>query len=564
MISARKCILTSLAVLLLAGCGPAEQGNNDFDILITGGLVVDGSGAPGLRADVGIRDGTIAAVGDLSKASANRVIDASSLVVAPGIIDIHTHSDYSLLVDGNAESKIRQGVTTEILGEATSAGPLPLDSKGEPRQESAIYGVKINWRTLGEYLERLQASGISVNAGSYVGSMTVRRYVMGETNRKATETEIEQMAALVEQAMREGALGVATALLGSPLGTGELIAMAKAAARHGGIYSTHIRDEGSLIFESLDEAFLIAGKAGIPVDVLHLKIAERKLWGQMDKVLERFEQARAEGITATANMYPYIAGQNNLSALIPPEGWEGGREKMLERLRDVSWREKFRKILYAGGLPNWYNHYTSSAGWESMLIVSTRAEKNRHLVGMTMDRVIAEYQGKEPTDVLYDLLLEENGSVPTIYFLMTEEDVATAMASPLVSFGSDGTAVKPEGVLGEGKPHPRWYGAFPRILGKYVREEKALSLESAIRKMTWMNAEKIGLQNRGLIREGMAADLFLFDPENIIDRATFSDPHQFPVGVEYVLVNGTVVLDESQHTGAKPGKVLYGPGCSKN
>ncbi len=562
MISARKWILTSLAVLLLAGCGPEEQGNNDFDILITGGLVVDGSGAPGVHADLGIRDRTIAVVGDLSKASANRVIDASGLVVAPGIIDIHTHSDYSLLVDGNAESKIRQGVTTEILGEATSAGPFRLGSKEKPRQESPIYDVKIDWQTLGEYLQRLQASGISVNAGSYVGSMTVRRYVMGETNRKARQAEIEQMAASVEQAMREGALGVATALLGSPLSTGELIAMANAAARYGGIYSTHIRDEGSLIFESLDEAFLIAGKAGIPVDVLHLKIAERKLWGQMDKVLERFEQARAQGIKATANMYPYIAGQNNLSALVPPEGWEGGREKMLERLRDKSWREKFRKTLYAGGLPDWYNHYSSSAGWESMLIVSTRAEKNRHLVGMTMDRVIAEYPGKEPTDVLYDLLLEENGSVPTIYFLMTEEDVKTAMASPLVSFGSDGAAVKPTGVLGEGKPHPRWYGTFPRILGKYVREENVLSLESAIHKMTWMNAEKIGLQNRGLIREGMAADLFLFDPEIIIDRATFSNPHQFPVGVEYVLVNGTVVLDEGQHTGVRPGKVLYGPGKS--
>jgi N-acyl-D-amino-acid deacylase len=562
MISARKCIMTSLAVLLLAGCGPEEQGNNDFDILITGGLVVDGSGTPGVRADLGIRDGAIEAVGDLCKASANRVIDASGLVVAPGIIDIHTHSDYSLLVDGNAESKIRQGVTTEILGEATSAGPFRLGSKEKPRQESPIYGVKINWQTLGEYLQKLQASGISVNAGSYVGSMTVRRYVMGETNRKARQAEIEQMAVLVEQAMREGALGVATALLGSPLSTEELIAMANAAARYGGIYSTHIRDEGSLIFESLDEAFLIAGKAGIPVDVLHLKIAERKLWGRMDKVLERFEQARAEGIKATANMYPYIAGQNNLSALIPPEGWEGGREKMLERLRDKSWREKFRKTLYAGGLPNWYNHYSSSAGWESMLIVSTRAEKNGHLVGMTMDRVIAEYPGKEPTDVLYDLLLEENGSVPTIYFLMTEEDVKTAMASPLVSFGSDGTAVKPTGVLGEGKPHPRWYGTFPRILGKYVREENVLSLERAIHKMTWMNAEKIGLQNRGLIREGMAADLFLFDPEIIIDRASFSNPHQFPVGVEYVLVNGTVVLDEGQHTGVRPGKVLYGPGKS--
>ena len=560
MISAGKFILTGLAVLLLAGCGPAGQDQSEFDILITGGMVVDGSGAPGVRADVGIRDGTIASVGDLGRASAARVIEATGLVVAPGIIDIHTHSDYSLLVDGNAESKIRQGVTTEILGEATSAGPFRLDSRESLRQESPPYGVKIDWRTLGEYLDRLQASRTSVNAGSYVGSMTVRRYVMGETNRKATQDEMEQMAAQVEQAMREGALGVATALLGSPLSTEELIAMARAAARNGGIYSTHIRDEGSLIFESLDEAFLVAGEADIPVDVLHLKIAERKLWGRMDEVLARFEQARSQGIKATANIYPYIAGQNNLSALIPPEGWEGGREKMLERLKDRQWREKFKKTLYAGGLPNWYNHYTSSAGWESMLVVSTKAEKNRRLVGMTMDRVIAEFPEKDPADVLYDILLEENGSVPTIYFLMTEQDVATAMASPLVSFGSDGTAVKPDGVLGEGKPHPRWYGTFPRILGKYVRQDKVLSLESAIHKMTWMNAEKLGLKDRGLIRQGMAADLFIFDAEKIIDRATFSQPHQFPLGVEYVLVNGAVVLDQGIHTGARPGIILYGPG----
>jgi len=563
MKSANKYVLAGLA-LLLAACGPANQDQKGFDILITGGLVVDGSGAPGVRADVGIKGSAIAAVGDLGQADARRVIDATGLVVAPGIIDIHSHSDYSLLVDGNAESKIRQGVTTEILGEATSAGPFRLEATEKPRQESAIYGVKINWRTLGEYLEQLQAGGISVNIGSYVGSMTVRRCVMGETNRKASQDEIERMAELVEQAMRQGALGVASALLGSPLSTEELIAMAKAAGRHGGIYSTHIRDEGSLIFESLDEAFLIAGEAGVPVDVLHLKIAERKLWGRMDEVLGRFEQARSKGIKATANMYPYIAGQNNLSALIPPEGWEGGREKMLERLRDHAWREKFSKILYAGGLPNWYNHYTSSAGWESMLIVSTKSEKNRRLVGMTMDRVIAGFPEKEPTDVLYDLLLEENGSVPTIYFLMTEQDVATAMASPLVSFGSDGTAVKPTGLLGEGKPHPRWYGTFPRILGKYVRQDKVLSLESAIHKMTWMNAEKIGLQDRGLVRQGMAADLFLFDPERIIDRATFSDPHQFPLGVEYVLVNGAVVLDQGKHTGARTGVILYGPGRPKN
>ncbi|HUU27089.1 MAG TPA: D-aminoacylase [archaeon] len=551
------------SILLIAGCGSAPRNGQEYDLLITGGLVVDGTGAPGIYADVGIKGDLIAAVGELSSASAARVIDATGLAIAPGIIDIHSHSDYSLLVDGQAESKIRQGVTTEILGEATSAGPFPPGEKSHGKIESDHYGVKIDWESLGDYFDRLKAGGASVNIGSYVGSMTVRRYMLGDTNRKATAEEMKRMAELVRQAMREGALGVASALLGSPLSTEELIAMARAAGEYGGIYSTHIRDEGSLIFESLDEAFHIGKEAGVPVDVLHLKIAERKLWGQMDKVLARFEEARASGVQATANMYPYIAGQNNLSALIPPQGWEGGTDAMLERLRDPARRAEFREILYAGGLPNWYNHYTSSAGWQSMLIVSTRADKNRGLVGMTMDQVIARRSKGEPIDVLYDLLLEENGSVPTIYFLMTEEDVAAAMRSPLVSFGSDGTAVKPGGVLGQGKPHPRWYGTFPRILGKYVREEKVLTLETAILKMTWMNAQKTGLRDRGLVRERMAADLFLFDPKRILDRATFSDPHQFPVGVEYVLVNGTVVLEQGEHTGRKPGRILYGPGYEK-
>jgi N-acyl-D-aspartate/D-glutamate deacylase len=552
--------ISALSALILAGCGSLPQKEPEYDILITGGLVVDGTGAPGYYADIGIRGDRIAAVGNLSKASAGRVIEARGLVVAPGIIDIHTHSDYSLLVDGNAESKIRQGVTTEILGEATSAGPLPKEGKDQAKLESPPYGVKIDWNTLGEYFKRLKTSGSSVNVGSFVGSLTVRRYVLGDTNREATPEEREKMAGLVREAMQEGALGVASSLLGSPLTTAELITMAKAAGECGGIYSTHIRDEGGKIFESLDEAFLIGREARVPVDVLHLKIAERKLWGEMPRVLEKFEEARSSGLQVTANMYPYIAGQNDLGSLIPPQGWEGGKEAMLARLRDPKWREEFRKILYAGSLPNWYNHYTASAGWESMLIVSAKAEKNRGLVGMTMDQVIAMRNKGEPTDVLYDILLEEDSSVPTIFFLMTEEDVRTAMVSHLVSFGSDGAAIKPEGVLGRGKPHPRWYGTFPRILGKYVREEKVLPLETAILKMTWMNAQKLGLRDRGLVREGMAGDLFLFDPDRIIDRATFSDPHQFPEGVEYVLVNGQVVIDQGKHTGLKPGLILYGPG----
>ena len=560
MLTVKKYLPAILSFWLITGCGRGVNQDPQYDILITGGTLVDGSGAPGIRADVGIRGGTIAAVGDLSAARAAGIIDAAGLTVAPGVIDIHSHSDYSLLVDGDTQSKVRQGVTTEIIGEALSAGPVrPAEEESRP-VEGPGFGVKIDWETLAGYFDHLAAAGTSVNVGSFVGSMTVRRYVLGDTNRRASGEEIGQMVSLVEQAMREGALGVSSALLGSPLSTEELIAMARAAGKFGGIYSTHIRDEGDRIFESLDEAFRIGREAGVPVDVIHLKIADRKLWGQMDRVLEKFEQARSQGVRATANMYPYIAGQNDLAALVPPQGHDGGTQAMLARLRDPARRAEYRKILYAGGLPNWYNHYTASASWQSMLIVSVSTEKNRHLIGMTMDQVIAVSGGKEPTDVLYDLLLDEGGSVPTVYFLMTEEDVRTAMASPLVSFGSDGVAVKPEGALGEGQPHPRWYGTFPRVLGKYVREEKVLPLETAIQKMTSMNAEKLGLKDRGLIKEKMAADIFIFNPATIIDRATFSDPHQYPTGVEYVIVNGRMVLDGGKHTGARPGKILYGPG----
>jgi len=553
----RSALIVITIVLLFAGCGHTDD--QPYDILITGGLVVDGTGAPGISADVAITADSIVAVGQLSGARAATVIDAAGLTVSPGFIDIHSHSDYALLTDGNAESKIRQGVTTEILGESASAGPRRAAERNDGSN-----GTTPDWETLGGYFDRLLASGISVNIGSYVGSMQIRRYVMGNEYRAATPEEIKQMQALAVAAMQDGALGIASALLGSPLTTEELIAMCSAVAPYKGIYATHIRDEGGKIFESLDEAFRIGREAGVPVDVLHLKIAERKLWGRMNDVLARFEQARANGLRVTANMYPYIAGQNNLVSLIPPWAQDGGRKAMLNRLRDPKIRIKLRQALYGSvPVPGWYNHYTSSAGWESMLLVNTRAERNKNLIGLRMNEVIALRSGKEPSDVLYDLLLEENGSVPTIYFLMTEEDVRTAMQSPLVSFGSDGTAVKPEGVLGRGKPHPRWYGTFPRVLGKYVREEGVISLETAIHKMTWMNAEKIGLRNRGIIRKGMAADICIFDAGRIIDRATFTDPHQYSEGVEYVLVNGKVVLEHGRHTGLRPGQVLRGSGYSR-
>jgi len=537
------------AVLALATPGiPARAPGATFDLLIRGGLVVDGSGSEGFAADVGIRDGWIVRVGDLSAATAQRTIEAAGLVVAPGFVDIHNHSDVTLLEEPRCESMVRQGVTTMILGEGDSAGPVPAGEQ--------------EWTTLGGYFRYVEEKGVSTNIGSYVGQTRVWTFVKGQALQPATDDEVAAMKREVARAMEEGALGLSTSLLMPPsslVTTGQLVELAAVASRYGGLYSTHVRDEGHGVFASIGEAIAVARGAAVRVDVIHLKIAEQQLWGRMPEVVAMFEEARREGLDVRANVYPYNAGQNDLRAIIPPWAHDGGNEAMLARLQDPAARARMRTDILEG-LDGWYDHLLAVGGdWERILLVGLEQPANRPFVGRRMSDLV-EARGGDPVDVLFDVLLEEGGSVRAVYFHHREDDMVYALRQPWVSVGSDGSAISRDGAYADTHPHPRWYGTFPRILGRYVREKGVLTLPEAVRKITSMNAEKIGVRDRGLVREGLRADLTLFDPRTVVDRATFENPHQYPDGIPFVIVNGTVVLDRGEHTGALPGQVLRGPG----
>lgn len=518
----------------------------DFELLIRNGHVVDGTGNAWYAADVGIREGKIAAIGRLTEKTAARTIDAKGLIVAPGFIDIHNHSDTTVLADGNAESMIRQGVTSMILGEGGSAAP----SK--------------RWPTFSDYYGDLKKRGVSTNIGSYVGSGTIWSMVHGDKAGPPTAAEVDKMRAVVREAMETGALGVASSLSGPPgnwIDTDTMVAMCEVAGQYGGIYSTHNRNEGTEVFNSVNEAIEIGRRARVPVDVIHLKIAEHKMWGRMPELIKLISDARTRGEQVEAHVYPYRAGQNNLSSIIPPWAHEGGREAMIKRLKDASLKPRLEKEIL-NGIPGWYNHYTATGDWEGMQVVSFSNPDYRKWQGKRMSDIIRALN-KPPIDALFQVLIENDGSVPTVYFHHSEEDMQYAMRQPFVSFGSDGSAVKPEGLLAANLPHPRYYGTFPRILGLYVRQLKVISLEEAIRKMTSANANKVHIRDRGLIREGLAADVTVFNPDTIIDKATYEAPHQYAVGVEYVVVNGVLVLDQGKHTNAKPGVALLGPGNRK-
>jgi N-acyl-D-amino-acid deacylase len=549
--------ILTLVLLLLSGCAKSAA-QAPYDLVITGGSIVDGEGTPALSADVGVRDGRIASIGNLNGAPASRRIDASGLTVAPGFIDMHNHSDYTILREPNSESMIRQGVTTMVLGESRSAGPV----KAGASDNQTTQGVSVDWTTLGGYFARLERQHMATNIASYVGEEQVWTHVKGYGQSPASPVELEAMKTLVAQAMEEGAMGLSTALLVPPSSlatTDNLIELAKVAKHYGGIYSSHIRDEGEGVFRAIAEAIQIGKGAQIPVDIIHMKIAHKKLWGRADEIIAMVQKARDEGYNIQANVYPYTAGQNNLSSIIPPWAHDGGREKLLERLRDPAARRRMRKEIL-GGLPDWYNHYLATGdGWGGMLLVSLRSDRNKPFQGKRMSELIRA-RGGDPVDVLFDVLAEENGSVPTVFFHHSEPDMQLVMKQPWTSIGSDGSAVSPDGPTGRTHPHPRYYGTFPRVLGRYVRELKVLTLPEAIKKMTSMNADKIGIKDRGRLRQGMWADVTIFDPNLVIDRATFENPHQYPVGIRYVIVNGAVTVDNERHTGALAGRVLYGPG----
>ncbi len=535
-------VVPTLICALLAN-GFTQQ--DDFDILIRNGRVVDGTGNPSYLGDVGIRESRVAAIGRLAKHRAALVMDATGLVVAPGFIDIHNHSDTTIVEDGNAESMVRQGVTSMIFGEGESAAPSD------------------RWKDFLSYFAELLRRGIATNVGSYIGSGTVWVKVHGARSGPATAEELDRMRAVVREAMEQGALGVASSLSGPPgvwIDTATLVAMCEAAAPYGGIYSTHLRTEGSGVFKAVAEAIEIGRRARIPVDVIHLKIAEHKLWGKMPDLVAVLANARAQGQLVEANVYPYRAGQNNLSSIIPPWAHEGGAKAMVQRLKDPALRPRLESEIL-NGIPDsdWYNHYTATGGWDGMLLVTLRNPKYKQFQGKRMNDVI-KAMGKPPLDALFELLTENDGSVPTVYFHHAEEDMRFALKQPFVSIGSDGTAVKTEGPMAAGHPHPRYYGTFPRVLGRYVREEKLLSLEEAVRKMTSANAAKVRIYDRGLLRPGQWADVTLFNPDTVIDNATFEKPHQYATGIEYVIVNGKVVLERGRHTSARPGAILYGQG----
>jgi len=522
--------------------GPATGA--DYDLVIRNGKVVDGTGNPWFHGDLAIRGDKIVAVGRIPAGTATREIDARGLVVAPGFIDIHSHSDFLLLEDGNAPSKVRQGVTTEVLGEGNSVAPY---RSGEGRFE-----------TLSRYFEATGKNGIAVNVATYVGLDNVWQGAMGKSFERPTSAQFAQMKDILDAVMREGAFGLSSMLAmppGSLATTEDIIELCKVVAKHGGIYSTHNRHEGTGVIDAVTEAITIGEKAGVPVDIIHLKIADQKLWGKMDELIGLIDAARKRGVNVQANVYPYTRGNNNLASIVPPWAHEGGTAKLLERLKDPAARERMKKEI-RDGLPGWYNHYTAVGGDWSRMLVSGKGKYE----GLTMDRVMKAKSKASPTpdplDVLFDLLIEEGGSVSTVYEHHTEKDMNLAMRQPWCSIGSDGSAYATEGPLKRGNPHPRNFGTFPRVLGVYVRDRKVLTLEDAVRKMTSLNAAKIGLADRGLLKVGTFADVTVFDPERVIDRSTYAEPFHYGEGIEYVVVNGTLVLDRGKPTGAKPGRPL--------
>jgi N-acyl-D-aspartate/D-glutamate deacylase len=538
---------------------PAQE--PQYDLLIVHGHILDGSGSPWYEGSVAVKDGKIVEIGRLAQSTARRVIDAQEMAVTPGFIDLHSHSDFTLLVDGKAESKIRQGVTTEILGESDSAGPVQGYAVLEFDRALERYGLTRDWTTLGQYFERVEHQGISVNIASYVGSGQVRAVVMGNVNRAPTETELDQMKNLVEQAMRDGAIGLSSGLIYTPnmfAKTEELTALAAVAARYGGIYTSHIRGEGSGEPKALREAIDVSEKAELPAHILHFKMDGKANWGHMSEQVRLIQAARDRGVDITANQYPYIAAMTGLEQCLPPKFLEGTSEEIVARLKDHKARAEIRQAI-ATGLPGWEDDEVKSVGgWHGVLVASLQKTENKKYEGKRMDEVAA-LMGKDPVDALCDLLISEGGSAEAIYFSMSEADVELAMKQPWVGIGSDGVAASPEMTF-LGKPHPRFYGTFPRVLGVYVREKKVLTLPDAVRKMTSLPAQITGLSDRGLLRPGMAADLTIFDPKTVSDRATFENPLQYAVGIPYVIVNGVVVIDNGEHSGAKPGRVLYGRG----
>ncbi len=532
-----------------------------FDIVITHGRIIDGTGSPWYSGDIGIRSGKIAAIGNLTASPRTRTIDAHGQVVAPGFIDMLGQSELTILVDPRLPSKIYQGITTEITGEGESIAPMNDAIRRSGKRQFELLGIQPDWQTFRQYFAHLEKQGIGINVADYVGATTVRRMVLGDNDVQPTPAQLDQMKQLVRQAMLDGAVGVSTSLEYPPAPyakTEELIALTSEASRYGGIYATHMRSESTAILQSLDEVIRIAREAQIPVEIWHFKVAGKPSWGHMPEAIAKIEAARAQGVDIAADTYAYTAWGNGLSAFIPPWAHDGGTAKLLERLKDPPTRQRIRKDMLTPS-DEWENEWQQIPGPESILIGQVQNPKLLPLQGKTIAEV-AKLWNKDPMDTIFDLLIQDDAFTGVAVSGMSEPDVALALQQPWVSIDNDSSGVSPEGILGTEHAHPRAYGTFPHILRKYVREEHKLTLEDAIRKFSALPSQRLRLEGRGLLRVGMWADVTIFDPTTIRDLATFDNPNQLSQGMEYVLVNGIPVIDQGKMTGARPGKVLRGPG----
>jgi len=556
------CLITLVAApLAVAAQTPSPSDIAPYDLVIRNGRIVDGTGSPWYAGDLAIRDGRIAAVGHVGGAPARRTIDAAGKVVAPGFIDMLGQSELTILVDPRLPSKIHQGITTEITGEGGSIAPLDDAIIKADRAGYDHYHLAPDWRTFREYFARLEKQGMGINLASYVGATQVRRMVLGDENRAPSPADLDRMRALVREAMEQGAVGVSTSLQYPPApyaSTAELIALAAEASLHGGVYATHMRNEGEGILTALDEAVRIGREAKIPIEIWHLKVAGKPSWGRMSEVVAKIEEARRAGVDVAADTYAYTAWYNGLSAFVPPWAHDGGTVKLLERLRDPAVRARIRKDMETPSTA-WDNEWQEIPGPEAVILCTVQNPALRPLVGKTLAD-IAKQRAKDPIDTLFDLLIEDEAFSAVAVFGMSEPDVALALVQPWVSIDNDSEGTSTEGLLGKEHPHPRAYGTFPRILRKYVREEKKLRLEEAIRKFTALPAQRMRLADRGVLKQGMWADVVIFDPETVRDLATFENPNQLAQGMDTVLVNGVLVIDGGKMSGALPGKVLRGSG----
>jgi N-acyl-D-amino-acid deacylase len=563
MVRAALASVPLLVALPFLGAVPVlAQGRQAYDVVLRGGTVYDGSGAPGRRVDVGIRGDRIAAVGDLSRAQARTVLDAKGLAVAPGFINVLSWSTESLIVDGRSQGEIRQGVTLEVFGEGSSMGPLTDDMKRRMKEQQGDIQFDVTWTSLAEYLALLEKKGVSPNVASYIGAATLREHVVGLEDRKATPDELERMRALVRQEMQAGALGIGSSLIYAPgtyASTEELIELCKAAAPFGGRYISHLRSEGDRFLEALDELIRIAREAGVPAEIYHFKAAGESNWPKMDQAIARVEEARRHGLRITADMYTYTAGSTGFDACIPPWSREGGYDALFKRIADPATRARLVADMRAPA-QGWENLCRAAGSPDRLLLVEFKNEALKPLTGKRLDEVM-KVRGTDAENTILDLIAEDRTRVGVVFFLMSEDNVRKQLRLPWVSFGSDAASMAPEGVFVKSSTHPRAYGNFARWLGRYVRDEKLVPLPEAIRRLTSLPAANLGLEGRGLIETGAFADVVAFDPATIADRATFEQPHQYAVGMRHVLVNGVPVLRDGGHTGATPGRALKGAGA---